>query len=330
MYRTGIACITCASSLAVLLAVPAVSAESFPERPIRMIVPFAPGGGTDINARILADPLSKVLGQTVVVDNRPGAGSIIGTDLAAKATPDGYTILLGTSSLAVNYAVYKRLPYDARRDFSPISQVSDQPNMMVVNPSLPANSLKELISLVQSQPGKFTFGSPGTGTATHLASVLLISRFNGEMIHVPYKGTGPALTALISGEISVYLSTFASALPHVKNGRLRALAVTGAKRSGPLPDVPTVSQAGVPGYVHLTWYGMLAPRGTPPAVVAKLNKAVVGVLKSDQVSKLYDAQGLNPVPTTPAEFAKKIDEESRKWVEVVRANKIPRRSLGGF
>jgi tripartite-type tricarboxylate transporter receptor subunit TctC len=318
-----------ASLLAVFLA-GAASAQDYPARPIRMIVPFAPGGGTDINARILQDPLSQVLGQTVVVDNRPGAGSIIGTDLAAKATPDGYTILLLTSSVAVNYAVYKKLPYDARRDLTAISQVSDQPNIMVVNPSIPAKSLKEFISLVQSQPGKFTFGTPGTGTATHLATALLVSKFNGDMINVPYKGTGPALTALIGGEISMYLSTFASALPHVKNGRLRALAVTGTERAGPLPAVPTVAEAGVPGYVHLTWYGMVAPAGTPRAIVNTLNKAIVGVLKSEKVRKLYDAQGLNAVPTTPAEFAKKMDEESRKWVDVVRANKIPRRSLGGF
>jgi tripartite-type tricarboxylate transporter receptor subunit TctC len=318
-----------ASLLAVFLA-GAASAQDYPARPIRMIVPFAPGGGTDINARILQDPLSQVLGQTVVVDNRPGAGSIIGTDLAAKATPDGYTILLLTSSVAVNYAVYKKLPYDARRDLTAISQVSDQPNMMVVNPGIPAKNLKEFISLVQSQPGKFTFGTPGTGTATHLATALLVSKFNGDMINVPYKGTGPALTALISGEISMYLSTFASALPHVKSGRLRALAVTGATRAGPLPDVPTVVEAGVPGYVHLTWYGMVVPAGTPRAIVSKLNKAIVGVLKSQEVSKLYELQGLNPVPTTPAEFARKIDEESKKWVDVVRANKIPRRSLGGF
>jgi tripartite-type tricarboxylate transporter receptor subunit TctC len=230
----------------------------------------------------------------------------------------------------VNYAVYKKLPCDARRDLAAISQVSDQPNLMVVNPSVPAKSLKEFISLVQSQPGKLTFGTPGTGTATHLATALLVSRFNGDMINVPYKGTGPALTALISGEISMYLSTFASALPHVVNGRLRALAVTGAKRAGPLPEVPTVVEAGVPGYVHLTWYGMVAPAKTPRAVVNQLNTAIVRVLKSAEVGRLYEKQGLNAVPTTPAEFAKKIDEESRKWAEVVRVNKIPRRSLGGF
>lgn len=324
--------ITSASLLAALLAALAVpaGAQNYPTRPIRLIVPFSPGGGTDINARILQDPLGKVLGQTIVVDNRPGAGSILGTDLAANATPDGYTILLCSSSLVVNAAVFKKLPYDARRDLAPITQVADQPNLMVVKPSLPAKDLKAFISLVRSNPGKYTYGVPGIGTTTHLGTILLLSKFKGEMITVPYKGTGPALTSLIGGEISMYLSTFASALPHVKNGRLRALAVTGATRAGPLPDVPTVSEAGVPGYVHLTWYGIVAPAKTPAAILDKLNKAIVSVLKSSKVSRLYEMQGLHAVPMTRAQFAKYIDEENQKWVGVVRDAKIPRRSLGGF
>jgi tripartite-type tricarboxylate transporter receptor subunit TctC len=316
------------SLLAVFL-VGAASAQNYPTRPIRLIVPFSPGGGTDINARILQDPLGNALGQKVVVDNRPGAGSILGTDLAAKATPDGYTILLCSSSLVVNSVVFKELPYNARRDLAPITQVADQPNLMVVNPSLPAKNLKEFISVVQSSPGKYPYGIPGIGTTTHLGTILLLSKFKGDMISVPYKGTGPALTALIGGEISMYLSTFASALPHVKNGRLRALAVTGATRAGPLPDVPTVSEAGVPGYVHLTWYGIVAPAKTPAAILDKLNKAIVSVLKSREVSRLYEMQGLQSAPMTPAQFAKYIDEDNKKWVAVVRENKIPRRSLGG-
>ena len=317
-----------ASLLAVFLAGVA-AAQDYPNRPIRLIVPFAPGGGTDINARILQDPLSNVLGQTVVVDNRPGAGSILGTDLAANATPDGYTILLCSSSLVVNAVVFEGLPYDARRDLAPITQIADQPNLIVVNPSLPAKDLKAFISLVQSSPGKYTYGIPGIGTTTHLGSILLLSRFKGDMISVPFKGTGPALTSLIGGEISMYLSTFASALPHVKNGRLRALAVTGATRAGPLPDVPTVSEAGVPGYVHLTWYGIVAPAKTPAAILDKLNKAIVSVLKSSKVSKLYEVQGLHPVPMTRVQFAKYINEEHKKWEAVVRDAKIPRRTLGG-
>ncbi len=318
------------ASLAALFLAGAATAQNYPTRPIRMIVPFAPGGGTDINARILQDPLSDVLGQTVVVDNRPGAGSILGTDLAANATPDGYTILLCSSSLVVNAVVFEGLPYDARRDLAPITQVADQPNLIVVNPSVPAKDLKAFISLVQSSPGKYTYGIPGIGTTTHLGSILLLSKFKGDMISVPFKGTGPALTSLIGGEISMYLSTFASALPHVKNGRLRALAVTGASRAAPLPDVPTVSEAGVPGYVHLTWYGILAPAKTPAAILDRLNKAIVSVLKSRKVSKLYQVQGLHPVPMTRAQFAKYIDEEHRKWVGVMRDAGIPRRTLGGF
>jgi tripartite-type tricarboxylate transporter receptor subunit TctC len=317
------------ASLAALFLAGAATAQNYPTRPIRLIVPFAPGGGTDINARILQDPLSNALGQTVVVDNRPGAGSILGTELAATATPDGYTILLCSSSLVVNAVVFKGLPYDARRDLAPITQIADQPNLMVVHPSLPAKDLKAFISLVQSSPGKYTYGIPGIGTTTHLGSILLLSRFKGDMVSVPFKGTGPALTSLIGGEISMYLSTFASALPHVKNGRLRALAVTGATRAGPLPDVPTVSEAGVPGYVHVTWYGIVAPAKTPVAVLDKLNKAIVGVLKSPEVSKMYAVQGLHPVPMTRAQFAKYIGEEHKKWVAVVRDAKIPRRTLGG-
>ncbi|OGA21919.1 MAG: hypothetical protein A3I02_12115 [Betaproteobacteria bacterium RIFCSPLOWO2_02_FULL_67_26] len=300
------------------------AADGYPARPIRLVVPFAPGGGTDINARIIAPVIGDALGQTVVVDNRPGAGSILGTEIVAKAAPDGYTILLGSSSLAVNFAVYRKLPYDARRDFAPISMVSDQPNVMVVHPSSPAKNLKEFISLVHAQPGKLTYGTPGHGTATHLATFLLMSKIKGDLVHVPYKGTGPALVALLSGEISVYLSTFASALPHVKAARLRAFGVTSARRAETLPEVPTIAEAGVPGYEHATWYGLVAPAGTPRLAIDRLNKAVVASLKSPGVRQLYASQGLNPVTTTPAEFAKHIDFQTKRWVGVVRAAKIPR------
>lgn len=317
------------ASLAALFLAGAATAQNYPTRPIRLIVPFSPGGGTDINARILQDPLGDALGQTIVVDNRPGAGSILGTDLAAQSTPDGYTILLCSASFVVNSVVFKKLPYDARRDLAPITTIADQPSLLVVNPSLPAKDLKEFMSLVKSSPGKYTYGVPGIGTITHLGTILLLSKFKGDMIAVPFKGTGPALTSLIGGEISMYMSTFASALPHVKNGRLRALAVTGATRAGPLPEVPTVSEAGVPGYVHLTWYGIVAPGKTPAAVLNKLNTAIVGVLKSKKVGELYEKQGLNPDPKTRAQFAKYINADFKKWEKVVRDAKIPRRTLGG-
>jgi tripartite-type tricarboxylate transporter receptor subunit TctC len=311
-----------AAILCALLAPPSAAAEKFPERPIRLVVPFAPGGGTDINARVLAEPLGRALGQTVVVDNRPGASSIIGTDIVAKATPDGYTLLMNTISMAINTAVYRKLPFDVRRDLAPISLVSDQPNIVVAHPSLPAKTLKEFAALARSQPGKFTFGTPGAGTGVHLATELLLMKMNAELVHVPYKGTGPALTALLGNQISVYVSTFASALPHVKAGRLQAYAVTTAKRAEPLPDVPTVAEAGVQDYAYATWYGLLAPAGTPRPVIERLNKATVGALDSAELRKVFASQGLNPTPSTSMHFASYLRSEVEKWSGVVRMARI--------
>lgn len=317
-----------ASLSALLLAVVAPlagAADGYPSRPIRMVVPFGPGGGTDINARILGDPLGKLLDQTVVVDNRPGAGSILGTEIVSNADPDGYTLLLSSISMTINAAVYKKLPFDIQRDFSPITLVSDQPNIMVSHPSLPARTFKEFAALVQSQPDKFTFGSPGAGTGIHLATELMLMRINAKLTHVPYKGTGPALIALLGNEISVYVSTFASALPHVRGNRLRAYGVTTAKRADPLPEVPTLAEAGLPGYDYATWYGLLAPAGTPKPVIDKLSAAAVGALNSAELRKIFIAQGLNATPTTPTEFAKYIQSEIDKWAGVVRAANIKKR-----
>lgn len=306
------------------LALPA-AADSYPERPIRLVVPFAPGGGTDVNARILADPFSRALGQTVVVDHRPGASSILGTDIVAKATPDGYTLLINSLSVTINPAVFKKLPFDLQRDFIPISLVSEQPNIMVANMTLPAKSLAEFARLAQSQPDKYTFGTPGPGTGIHLATELLLQKLNAKLLHVPYKGTGPALTALLGNEISVYVSTFASALPQVKANRIRAYAVTTAKRADPLPDVPTVAEAGVPGYEYATWYGMFAPADTPRPIVDKLNKALVATLGSTEVKRLFVTQGLTGLPTTSAEFSKYIRSEMTKWAGAARLAKVAMR-----
>src|SRR5690606_33530484 len=232
-------------------------------RPIRLVVPFAPGGGTDISARILAEALSQRLDQTIVVDNRPGAGSILGTEIVSKASPDGYTLLLGNISMAFNAALYKKLPFDALRDFAPISLVTDQPNLLVGSPALPAKDFKAFVALARSQPGKLTYGSAGTGSGTHLAMELLLMSHDMNLVHVPYKGTGPALTAVMGNQISAFFSTFASALPHAKAGRVHAYAVSSDKRARALPDVPTVAESGVPGYRYSTWYGLLAPAGTP-------------------------------------------------------------------
>jgi len=303
--------------------VSAAAAQDYPSRPIRMVVPFSPGGGSDISGRVLADGLSDALGQTIVVDNRPGAGSILGCDIVAKANPDGYTTLLGNISMAFNTALYKKMPFDALRDFSPITLATDQPNILVAHPSLPAKSLGEFLKLAAAQPGKLTFGSAGLGSGTHLAMEMLLLSRKVDVVHVPYKGTGPALTALLGNQISVFFSTYASALPHVKGGRLQAFAVTSAKRTTTLPEVPTVAESGFPGYEYSTWYGFLAPGGTPPAIVARLNKAAVAVLNSETTRGRYERQGMSTIPSTPAEYRVHLKSEIEKWTKVVRAAKIP-------
>jgi len=310
------------AALSVLLAVPA-GAQDYPTRPIRMVVPFSPGGGSDISARILADGLSEALAQTIVVDNRPGAGSILGCNIAAKSTPDGYTTLLGNISMAFNTALYKNMPYDAIRDFSPVTLVTQQPNILVANPALPAKSFKEFLSLAESQPGKLTFASAGRGSGTHLAMEMLLMSRKLDLIHVPYKGTGPAITALLGNQISVFFSTYASALPHVKAGRLTAFAVTSVNRTRTLPEVPTVAESGFPGYEYNTWYGLLVPAKTPRAVVQKLNKTAVAVLNSDKTRKRYLAQGVDAIPSTSEQYVAHLASEIKKWTKVVRAAKIP-------
>jgi len=312
----------CAAALLAALA-PAAGAQNYPVRPIRLVAPFAPGGGTDISARLLAEPLGRALNQTVVVDNRPGAGSIVGTEIVAKSNPDGYTLLLGNISMAFNAALYKKLPYDTLRDFLPISLVSDQPNILVAHPSLAAKSFKEFIALARSQPGKLTYGSAGLGSGTHLAMEMLLMSQHIDLVHVPYKGTGPTLTALLGNQISVFFSTFASALPHVKAERLRAFAVTSAKRTTALPQVPTVAESGVPGYEYSTWYGLLSPAGVPGAIVSRLNKETVTALNNPEVRQRYLSQGVDPIPSTPAHYAAYLKSETAKWTKVVRTAKIP-------
>jgi len=310
------------ATLFILFAVPTVAADRYPDRPIRLIVPFAPGGGTDITARILSDPFGKALGETIVVDNRPGAGSMIGSDIVAKATPDGYTLLLGTISLTVNAAVYKKPPFDVERDLTAITRVSDQPAILVVLPTFPARTFNDFVALARSQPGKFMFGTPGYGTAAHLASEQLWQKVGADLVQVPFKGTGPALTGLLSQEITIYMSTFASALPHVKQGRLRAYAVTTQKRAGPLPDVPTLTEEGVQGYDYSAWYGLFAPAGTPQSIVNMIHKAAIDSLKSPKVLQTFENEGLNATPTTPEQFASYIASEKRKWSDVMRFAKV--------
>jgi len=305
-------------SLALYLPIAASGADNYPQRPIRLVVPFAPGGGSDINARILTDPIGKRLGQTIIVDNRPGAGSSIGSDIVAKSVPDGYTLLLGTISLTINAAVYRQLPFDAQRDLIPITRVSDQPSILVVHPSLPARTFQDFIALMRSEPGKFTFGSAGHGTGSHLATTLLMLKINADLVHVPFKGTGPALNALLANEITVYMSTFASALPHVRSERLRPYAVTTTYRAGPLPDVPTLAESGIDGFEYAAWYGLFAPARTPRSIIDKVHRAAVGALESAEVKRIYREQGLNATPTTQEKFAQYFASEKKKWADVVR------------
>ena len=298
------------------------AAQSYPTRPIRLIASFPPGGGVDINARLIAEPLGKALGQTVVVDNRPGAGGRLGVEIASRATPDGYTLLLGGIGMAISRALYAKLPYDTLNDFAPISLLAEQPNILVVNLSVPAKSLQDLIALAKSKPGTLVYGTPGVGTGTHLATELLLTSERLNLLHVPYKGAGPSLTALLAHEISMYLSTFASALPHVKAERLRALAVTSAKRARPLPDVPTVAESGIAGYEYATWYGLLAPAGVATPIIDRVNQAVVAALESPDIKRIYEAQGLEPIPSTPAQYATHLRAETQKWTMVVKGAMI--------
>ncbi len=315
----------CAAITVGLLALAPCSATAqsdYPNRAIRMVVPFAPGGGTDIVGRLLAESLATALKVSVVVDNRPGGGTTVGTAIVARATPDGYTVLLNTLDLPAGPALFKKLPYDPLRDFLPVSLVAEQPNLVVVHPSLPAKTLKELSAHLQANPGKLTYGSSGVGTVTHLATELLLLGMQRSVIHVPYKGIGPAVTAMLGNETTMLVSTFASALPHVKSGRLRALGVTGLSRASLLPDVPTIPEAGVPGYEFTVWYGLTVPAGTPRGIVERLHKETVGQLNTASVQQRYDAQGLSVIPSTTAYYAEKLKSETKKWAMAAQVAKI--------
>ena len=298
---------------------PAFAQDQYPNKAIRFVVPFAPGGGTDLIGRIVAQGLNDALGQPVVVDNRGGAGSTLGTEIVAKSPADGYTILFGNISLAFNATLYTRLRYDAIRDLAAVSLSAVQPNILVIHPALPARNLKEFIELARANPGKYNYASAGTGAGTHLAAELLKLQTKIDIVHVPYKGTGPALSDLLGGQINMMVSTFASALPHVRSGRMRALGVTTAKRSPAAPDVPTLIEGGVAGYDYSTWYGLLAPASTPKAVIEKLHAANRTVLARDDIKQKLESQGVDPVTNTPAEFSAYLKSETEKWGKVVKA-----------
>lgn len=296
-----------------------VAAQEYPQRPIRFIVPFAAGGGGDIVVRTVAQRLTEAMGPPVVVDNRSGAGGNVGTDLAAKSAPDGYTILMANvAPIAINVSLYKKLPYDSVKDFAPVSLMAVFPNVLVVHPSVAAKSVKELIALAKAHPGQLTYASAGNGSTTHLAAELFKSMAGLDMIHVPYKGGGPALVDLIAGQVNLYFGSMPAALPHVKNGKLRALAVTSAKRSRAAPELPTVAESGFPGFAADTWIGVLAPAGTPGPIVVRLNREIVKILQQPELEEKLSAQGAEPVTNSPEQFAAYIKSEIRKWAKVVK------------
>ena len=299
----------------------ATAADDYPSRPVRLIAPFTAGGGVDIVARLLAQKLTEKWGQQVVVDNRTGATGIIGTDLAAHASPDGYTLLLGNAAThAVNVSLFKKLPYDAVKNFAPITLIGRVPEMLVVHPALPATTVKELIALAKTKP--LTYGSAGAGSPPHLAGELFQYLAKVKLVHVPYKGSAPALADLIGGQINMYFSNILSAVPFVKAGRLRGLGVTSEKRSVVAPDVPAIAESGLPGYADYNWYGVLAPKGTPRAVVTRLHADIVQVVKGQDMEERLTKDGAEVIANTPDEFAHFIRAEIDRYARIVKESRL--------
>jgi tripartite-type tricarboxylate transporter receptor subunit TctC len=295
-----------------------VLAQAYPIRPVRLIAASAPGGTSDILARLLAQHLTTDLGQTFVVDNRAGASGIIGTDLVAKAAPDGYTLLLIQPSLTINPHIFAKVPYDAVRDFAPISLVVDVPQIVTVHPSVQARSINDLIALAKADPGKLTNGSPGQGTHPHLTSERFQQAAGIKLQQVVYKGVGPAFIGLVSGEVSVVFSAASSATPYIKSGKIRAIGVTSLKRLSTMPDVPTVAET-LPGFESSQWFGVLAPAGTPRPIIERLHHGITNASRTPDLKEKFAAMSIEPVNSTPEEFAKVIREETVTWAKVVKA-----------
>jgi tripartite-type tricarboxylate transporter receptor subunit TctC len=292
--------------------------QAYPAKPIRFISPFAPGGGNDIISRAVAHKLSENVKQQVIVDNRPGANGIIGTEMAARSAPDGYTVVLIPSGHAVNASLHRKLPYDSIRDFTPITLVGSSPLILAVHPSLPVKNVKELVAFAKARPGQLTYGSAGIGSSGHLGGALFEVLTGTKMVHVPYKGMSLAITDVISGQVSLVFGTSASVMQHARSGRMRALATTGARRAGALPDLPTVAEAGVPGYEAGLWYGFVGPARIPPDIVRRLNSEIVSVLKSPEVRERLASQGVEATPTTPEEFGRLLVSDLERWAKVVQ------------
>ncbi|MFN0160902.1 MAG: tripartite tricarboxylate transporter substrate binding protein [Burkholderiales bacterium] len=302
------------------LVAPVAQAQAYPSKPIRMIVPFAPGGGTDILARIIGQGLAEAWGVAVNVENRAGASGNLGTELVARSAPDGHTLVMAINTHAVNATLYSKLPFDPVKDFIPVILAATTANILVVHPSVPANTVQELIALAKSQPGKFNYASGGSGTTSHLAAELFKTMAGVDMVHVPYKGGGAAYTDLIAGQVQLFFVGIPGTLQYIKTGRLRPLGVTTPRRSPAAPDVPTIAEAGLPGFSATTWWGILAPAGTPRPIVDRVDQEVARILKLPDVRAKFDAQGFEPVSSTPESFAAFMKSEIELWGRAVRAS----------
>ena len=303
-------------------AVEARAQSNYPSRPVRIVVPSPPAGGTDIIARVLAQYFSTAMGQQFFVENRPGAGNMIGIESVARSAPDGYTLLFVPSTLALNSVMYKKVSYDPVRDFAPITLAAAANNVLVINPAVPAKTLVEFIALAKEKPGQLTYGTPGIGTSPHMSMELFKSLAGIDLQHVPYRGTAPAMTDVISGQISAMFSNALTAKPQIGSGAIRALGVSGRKRSQALPDIPPIAEAGVPAYEATQWYGLVAPAGTPPEIIARLHAEATKALETQEMKDKLAGDGAEPVGTSPAEFAAHIKGELEKWAGVARAAHI--------
>ena len=303
----------------VLAAAPAAHAQSYPSKPLRLIVGFTPGGGVDINARLLSPKLTEYLGQNVIVENRPGAGTNIANELVARSAPDGYTLLINTAAIVINLSLYKKVNYEAK-DFTPVSMFSQSPNILTVHPSLPVKNVKDLIALAKAKPGAMNFSSAGSGTTQHLTGELFKLRTGTNIVHVPYKGSAPSLTALLGGEVEMTFANIPAISAHVKSKRLRALANAGPARAAQMPDVPTLKESGVNGVEVVVWYGIFAPAATPRDIVNTLSSAIAKAARAPDIRERLLGQGAEPVGNSPEEFAKLYNDERARWAEVVKVS----------
>ncbi|GGH54413.1 MFS transporter [Comamonas phosphati] len=312
-------CVVCAA-LCAAAALPLAWANDYPNKPVKLVVPYPPGGPTDIVARVVAQKLQEQMGQPFVIDNRPGAGANIGAEAVARSPADGYTLVVATTAHAINPSLFTKLNYAITKDFVPISQLTSGPLVIVTSPATPANNVKELIALAKSKQGGLNYASSGNGQSTHLSAELFSAMAGVKMAHVPYKGSAPALTDVMGGQADLMFDTMLSSMPHVKAGKLKALAVTSSQRSPSAPDIPTVAESGLPGYESIAWNGLLAPAGTPKEVVERLNAELKKVLDNPEVKQRFEAQGFAAAWNTPAAYGKFLQAEVDKWAQVVKAS----------